>query len=1113
MYFNGNSSGTAYSVRTNWNISGHQACEVIFTVDHSDNCADQGICFYNDGQSPNWNWDPDQSRIAFQTNCPVPYVYGTNKFVNNSGEYYGLWNPDRNGSDVLENGIYTFKVTYNPAARTVTAVTYEGSDTSGTVVDTIVLHEKLMDGGPYRIGFDADNDGVSGEGGTAYFKSLTINVYEANGISDNTELNNQLSRLKTGYSQVTDLVENSFLFSDDADIDNGDGDGIDPNFDQLGLGDVIFIQSDGKIVVGGQSGLNDYSRNLRRINVDGTEDESFMPPVFTGGCCDQGYVRDVAQQSDGRLIVVGHFEQVNQFDEEVQVGRIVRLHTDGTLDEFSCVPGASGYVYVVKLLSDDRILIGGSFDTYDGINCSRIALLDSDGIVDETFAGNVSLNGAVHEIEVTGDYSGGTLGIYVGGQFTNKIIKLNEDGTTDESFNVGSGFSSSIGGANPRVSSIKVQSDNKVLVGHWFQEYDGVDCGKGLTLLNSDGTRDNNFLSVFFDDVWVDAPDDNDHRGGVNTIALQDDGKIIVGGWFDNANGLWQSRIARLEYTYPVGSTSIDTTFDIGFGFSYNGWNWGPRVQDIKLDADGNVYVAGSFTDYNHAARFQYAKLDTNGALQEWSVLPAFKQMGINDGMDDMYDGANYLNTNLTLPYIYIKCYGGDDVVSGGEGACGCPEAGVICGLESNSSIPSTHTQAWDDDPEQDFYDESRGLDETGSDDVEWPEYRYLPVCDSHVMVGDGYFGDGSSYFTAMFPGMFVLAANNINITQFSITGNIGSDGEGVDAADIYPIKAGSQNYTAYFKTNYGAGDPSINHIIIVDGDGDGIEQFYDPTSRGDEHCITGLGGKTKLFFLCLAKANAVAITTSEATNVATKFLEVVGLGSCVSSTYELDLSPDHPELLPNYKYDGEGNLDTSIVESDGKRISIQRTTYLELTDDCGNKRVISGKDGGSLGSVGGNFIKTQEYFKNPPVSQSVNYTQSELYSGADMVIATKDTMINGSAAESRATGTGCGGFQYIQIDLNGVYSVKGVVIGCDWFGPNNSDTNINLSGLVGDWGKEYTENLNVEYSTDGVNYTFLFNTGIFEEPIQTYNTNVKARYIRIVRENNCLCVTEFYAI
>ena len=669
MYFNGNASevgpAAAYSVRTNFNIPGHQACEVIFTADHILFCSDQGICFYNDGQSPNWNWDPDPSRIAFSINCPVPHLYGTNKFVNNAGEYYGNSNLGIGGSSVLDPGIYTFKVTYNPAARTVTAVTYEGSDTSGTVLDTIVLHEKLMDGGPYRIGFDADSDGSEEPGdpgnSPAYFKNLTINVYETNGISDETELNSRLSNLKAGHSQITDLVGALFNFSDDADIDDGDGDGIDPNFGQLGLGDVVFIQADGKIVVGGQSGLNDYSRNLRRINVDGTEDESFMPPVFSGG--DNGYVRDVAQQSDERLIVVGHFDQVSQFDEEVQVGRIVRLNTDGTLNEFDCVPGANGFIYVVKVLSDDRILIGGDFNQYNGIQCSHIALLDRDGQVDQTFAGNVNLNGAVHAIEVTGDHPGGTLGIIVGGQFAKKITKLDEDGTPNNEFN-GQAFAGSIGGNNPRVSSIKVQENGKVLVGHWYSTYHGVDCGKGLTRLNSDGSLDETFHSELFDDDWSGThSDDNNHRGGVNTIALQDDGKIIAGGWFDNANGTWKNKIARIN---SDGST--DDTFDIGFGFSWAGYNWGPRIQDVKLDNEGNVYVAGSFTDYNHAARFQYAKLDTNGKLQEWSVLPAFKQMGINDGMNDLYDGGNYINTNLTLPYLYIKCHGGDNAISGGEG-------------------------------------------------------------------------------------------------------------------------------------------------------------------------------------------------------------------------------------------------------------------------------------------------------------------------------------------------------------------------------------------------------------------------------------------------------------
>ncbi len=1212
MFFIGNAGDAvvAYSVRTNFNISGHQACEIIFTADHTNFCSDQGICFYNDGQSPNWNWDPDPSRIAFSINCPVPHLYGTNKFVNNAGEYYGsgMGPGGPGGSDVLESGIYTFKVTYNPAARTVTAITYEGEDTSGTVLDTIVLHEKLMDGGPYRIGFDADSDGSEEPGdpgnSPAYFKNLTINVYETNGISDDEELNNQLNNLKTEYSQVTDLVEDLYRFSDDADVDVNmgegmpTGDGIDPNFNQLGFGSAICIQGDGNIVVAGYSGTNDGSKNLRRVDIYGNEDESFTPPSFNG------MLSSVVQMSDGRLVVGGNFTSLERFDgasnsgsitfdadyqggtgisvagsgvginlpysanivetgwtltfsnnstatvnasyfdpilncwvvqigsdvmnrsfpitisqpnwdpnineNYIGIGGMICLNPDGSISkrdggdigfEDRAESSIAVSVYTIKLLGDDSVLVGGHFTHYDNVESPYLAKIGSDGVIDEGFAANVvglNLSGSVSAIATD------ALGkILIGGTFPGGIKRLNTNGSLDSSFNPGTGFTGNTFQQNG-VFSIMEFGGGGILVGHSSKYYNGTQCNNGLVKLFGNGSLDTGYIA--------DLYNTNTNIGCILAMASPPSSgapKAIVGGYFNLADGSSVNEIVRLNF-----DGSRDESFNSGFGFTPAGHNWPPQTNDIKLDSAGNIYVAGIFTDYNHAARFQYAKLDANGSLQEWSVLPAFKQMGINDGMDDMYDGANFLNTNLTQPYLDIKCYANDNPedieISGGLGECICPPSyicgGDCCGPRFSKSIPSTHTQAWDQDPEQDFYD------------PELDQYQYLPVCDSHAMVGDGYFGDGSSYFTAMFPGMFVLAANNINIEQFSIVGNIGSDGTGVDAVDIYPINAYGVTYTAYFKTNYGASDddPSINHIVIVDGDGNGIDQFYDPTSRGDEHCITGLEGKTKLFFLCVGKANGVAMTVSEAGKIATKFLDVIGLISVcttITTTYELDLSPDHPELLPNYNYDGEGNMDTAIIIDPvtGERRSIQRTSYLELTDNCGNKKVVSSGDGGSIG-VSANFFNNLGYSQNPPVSQSINYTQSSLYPG--MVVATKETMINGSAAESLATGTGCGGFEYIQIDLNGVYNVKGVVIGCDWFGPNQSDPyDTSLPGLVGDWGKEYTENKAVEYSTDGVNYALLFVTGVFEEAIQTYNVNVKARYIRIVSTDGCVCVTEFYAI
>jgi hypothetical protein len=72
-----------------------------------------------------------------------------------------------------------------------------------------------------------------------------------------------------------------------------------------------------------------------------------------------------------------------------------------------------------------------------------------------------------------------------------------------------------------------------------------------------------------------------------------------------------------------------------------------------------------------------------------------------------------------------------------------------------------------------------------------------------------------------------------------------------------------------------------------------------------------------------------------------------------------LDLSPDNPEGIPNYKYDGEGNMDTAIIVDPltGKRRSIQRSGYFEVVDNCGNRKVISAKDGESITNVPNSWI------------------------------------------------------------------------------------------------------------------------------------------------------------
>jgi uncharacterized delta-60 repeat protein len=102
-----------------------------------------------------------------------------------------------------------------------------------------------------------------------------------------------------------------------------------------------------------------------------------------------------------------------------------------------------------------------------------------------------------------------------------------------------------------------------------------------------------------------------DFTGGVTdgqansyVSAVQSDGKILVGGKFDRANGVAQGRLARL---HPDGS--LDTTFNPG------GAGPNRHVYEIKVLADGKILIGGAFTSYNSSIIRGVARLNSDGTL------------------------------------------------------------------------------------------------------------------------------------------------------------------------------------------------------------------------------------------------------------------------------------------------------------------------------------------------------------------------------------------------------------------------------------------------------------------------------------------------------------------
>jgi uncharacterized delta-60 repeat protein len=239
-------------------------------------------------------------------------------------------------------------------------------------------------------------------------------------------------------------------------------------------------------------------KSARADLTPGNLDTGFSPGV--GADHD---VLTVAFQADGKVLIGGNFTTVNT----LAYNRIARLNADGTLDNsFDPGTGADDRVRAVAVQPDGKILIGGSFSTVNGVICNRIARLNSDGSLDTSFDPGSGLDNAVRSVVVQADGK-----VLIGGDFTtvndvarNRIARLNADSSLDTSFNPGSG-------AGAVVYAMAVQPDGKVIIGGGFNTVNGV--GRNhIARLNEDGSLDSTFDPGTGANNWVDA------------IALQADG-------------------------------------------------------------------------------------------------------------------------------------------------------------------------------------------------------------------------------------------------------------------------------------------------------------------------------------------------------------------------------------------------------------------------------------------------------------------------------------------------------------------------------------------------------------------------------------------------------------
>lgn len=315
----------------------------------------------------------------------------------------------------------------------------------------------------------------------------------------------------------------------------------------------VAVQSDGKIVAVGTassgSGNAAYDFLVARFNSNGTPDNSFgtngtVKLDFNGA---YDIATTVAIQPDGKIVVGGKTMVVMFYD-----FAIARLNSNGTPDNTFGTGGKA------------------TFDL-GGTDEGRRLLLQPDGKI--LFGG------------MTSSLSYGSFA----------ALRLNTDGTSDNSFGTGGTLTTPFTGAS-YITGMALLSNGSIVLS-------GSDVVSGITSIavakyNSAGVLDATFGTAGKVTYSVPAMSVN-----CNAMVVQADGKIVIGGAYDGDCFL-------IRYT---GTGAIDNTFGASGKVSTD-MGGIDVITSLLLQADGKI-VTGGYGTTGSTAPFQLARYTSAGVL------------------------------------------------------------------------------------------------------------------------------------------------------------------------------------------------------------------------------------------------------------------------------------------------------------------------------------------------------------------------------------------------------------------------------------------------------------------------------------------------------------------
>ncbi len=391
----------------------------------------------------------------------------------------------------------------------------------------------------------------------------------------------------------------------------------------------LVVQPDQKIVIAGRAYVNDWwYPTLIRLNTDGSLDNSFGSDGIASGDVQHSTTlyaeaEALALQPDGKLLYTFYRDFFGS-----DGLAITRFNADGSIDtDFGdngttsiIVMEYSNYSNSMLLQADGKILVTGRVQAYANDPFTAVAVrFTADGLLDETFADDgifSFLQGNGTQVIDVKQASDGKIvmacSTSYSGYYDYVIIRLNEDGTFDTTFNEDGISNFNISGSYDGPQFLTLREDGSIIVvGHAYSE-DGTNTDWAMVSLTLGGELDSSFGA---DGIVVTALGDGNDIA--ESVVIAPDGKILVAGYHEDFY------IYGTVLRYNADGT-LDSTFGDG-GISLIG-EYAYFLENIKLQDDGKIVVCGwtgySDTNEHHFTTSRLHDEDVNSVMESWSKEP-----------------------------------------------------------------------------------------------------------------------------------------------------------------------------------------------------------------------------------------------------------------------------------------------------------------------------------------------------------------------------------------------------------------------------------------------------------------------------------------------------------